>query len=110
MISIFRRHPYLSGAFAFAAILALFFAVRLLTGAIYWARHQSETVQPWMTVGYVGHSWELDPREIGLVAGLSPPEGHPLTLSQIADRERVPVSEVVARVEAAVARLKGAAE
>ena len=56
MISTLRRHPYLSGAFALALVLALFFAARFMTSAVYWAGHQSEPVQAWMTVGYVGHS------------------------------------------------------
>lgn len=63
-----------------------------------------------MTVGYVGHSWGIDPRQIDLIAGLPLPDGHPLTLSEIAARDGAPVSEVIARVEAAVAQLKGASE
>lgn len=110
MISTFRRHPYLSGAFAFAVLLTLFFAARFITGAVYWAGHQSEPVQPWMTVGYVGHSWGIDPRQINLIAGLPLPDGHPLMLSEIAARDGAPVSEVISRVEAAVAQLKGASE
>ena len=106
MFSVMRRHPYLSGAFAFALALALFFAARLVTGAVYWAGHQSEPVQAWMTVGYIGHSWGLDPRQIDLIAGMPLPDGHPLTLSEIAARDGVPVSEVIARVEAAVVQLK----
>lgn len=110
MISTFRRHPYLSSAFAVALALALFFAARLVTGAIYWAGHQSEPVQAWMTVGYVGHSWGLDPRQINEIAGLPLPDGHPLTMSEIAAGDGVPVSEVIARVEAAVVQLKGPSE
>lgn len=110
MLSVMRRHPYLSGGVAFAAVLVLFFAARLLTGAVYWASHQSEPVQPWMTAGYVGHSWGLDPRQIDLIAGLPLPDGHPLTLSEIAARDGVPVSEVIARVEAALVQLNGASE
>jgi hypothetical protein len=110
MISTFRRHPYLSGSFTFAVAVALFFAVRFITSAVYWAGHQSEPVQPWMTVGFVGHSWGVDPRQIDQIAGLPLPNGHPLTLSEIAARDGAPVSEIIARVEAAVAQLKEASE
>jgi uncharacterized membrane protein HdeD (DUF308 family) len=110
MIPTFRRHPYLFGAFALAVALALFFAARFITSVVYWAGHQNEPVQPWMTVGYVGHSWGVDPRQIDLIAGLPLLDGHPLTLSEIAAQDGAPVSEVIARVEAALAKLKGTSE
>jgi hypothetical protein len=63
-----------------------------------------------MTVGYVGRSWGLDPRELDAVAGLPLPEerGHPLTLAEIARNRGVPVAEVIADVEAAIATMRAA--
>jgi hypothetical protein len=59
-----------------------------------------------MTVGYVGRSWDLNPREIDRLAGLPVPEkGRPLTLAEIAADRGVPVEEIIARVEAAIAEL-----
>ena len=99
-------HPSLLLAFALASTLALFFAGRLIVSAVYWAGHGQVAVQPWMTVGYIGRSWGLDPRQIDAAAGLPAPDGHPLTLDEIARQRGVPVSEVVAQVEAAVAALR----
>ena len=104
--SAFRRHPVLVSAFVLFTLLALFFAGRFTTRAIYWSTHHNQPVAAWMTVGYIAHSWNLDPHELEVAAGLPPPAGHPLTLGEIARQRGVPVSEVVAAVEAAIARLQ----
>lgn len=104
---VLRRHPVLSLAFALALGLTLFFAGRFVAQAVYWSdpAHRNQPVAGWMTVGYVGRSWGLSPRAIDAEAGLPPPQGKPLTLNQIAAARGVPVAQVVAEVEAALARL-----
>lgn len=107
MKTLLRRHPLLVLAFVLASLGATFFAGRIVWNAVYWAQHRQEPVQPWMTVGYVGHSWGLPPREIDARAGLPlPVKGHPLTLQQIADQRGVPVAEIIALVEATVAQMQ----
>lgn len=106
MIALFRKHPYLASAFLFTSALALFFAVRFSIDVIYWSAHEREPIRPWMTVGYVGKSWELNPREIDAVAGTPLPVDHPLTLQEIANQRGVPVEDIIKKVEAAVAELQ----
>ena len=106
MRGVARRHPVLVGVVVLSLCLALFFAGRFTLRAIYWEQHREEAVAGWMTVGYVGRSWGLDPREIDARAGLPLPEGHPLTLEEIARMRGVPVAEVIAEVEAAVTALR----
>jgi hypothetical protein len=106
MKTLWKTHPHLLISFLLVAALALFFAGRILWGVVYWAEHRNEDVQPWMTVGYVGRSWDIDPREIDLRAGLPLPEGHPLTLQEIASQRGVPVAEIVALVEATIAEMQ----
>ena len=105
MKNAFRRHPYLISAFGLFTALALFFLVKFAMGAIYWAGHQREPVQPWMTIGYVAHSWDLKAREIDDRAGLPKPVDHPLTLQEIANQRGVPVADIVAQVEKTVAEM-----
>ncbi|RID93494.1 hypothetical protein D2N39_00780 [Gemmobacter lutimaris] len=109
MILLARRHPKLFAAFVLALVLALFFSGRIVVRAVYWSQHREEAVAAWMTVGYVARSWRLDPRAIDAEAGLPPPQGHPLTLEQIAADRGVPVAEVIAEVEAAIATLRATA-
>lgn len=108
LFTAWQARPWLTSAFLLACAVTLFFAGRLVFFTAYWATHQEIPVQPWMTVGYVARSWGLDPRELDAVAGLPVPEvkGHPQTLSDIARERGVPVAEVIAAVEAAVAELR----
>jgi hypothetical protein len=103
--TVFRTHPVLSTAFLLISALALFFAVSTVINLIYWSSRAREAVAPWMTVGYIGHSWDLDPRNIDARAGLPLPGDHPYTLTEIAQQRGVPVSEIVALVEATVAAM-----
>jgi hypothetical protein len=108
MLKIFKRHPYLAGAFALASLLVLGFAASLAYKLIFGDLHGGGVIQPWMTVGYIGRGAELNPRVIDEAAGLPlPVNGRPFTLQEIADQRGVPVSEVIAQVEAAIAKLKG---
>lgn len=106
MVRVFRRHPLAVSVLVLALLLALFFAGRFTLRAIHFAQHREEPVAGWMTVGYVGRSWGFDPREIDRIAGLPLPEGRPSTLEEIAKARGVPVSQVVAEVEAALAVLQ----
>lgn len=107
MIRVFRSHPVLVSVLVLSLLLALFFGGRFVVRAVYWESHRQEPVAGWMTVGYVGRSWGFDPREIDRVAGLPLPEnGRPFTLEEIARDRGVPVAEVIAEVEAALAKLQ----
>jgi hypothetical protein len=108
MLTLWRARPWLTTAFLLACALTLFFAVRFTVQTVYWSAHQDEAVQPWMTVGYVARSWDLEGREIDALAGLPLPEvkGRPQPLSEIAADREVPVSQVIAEVEAAIATLR----
>ena len=103
-----RRHPWLVGAFVLALGLTTFFGVRFVGHVRFWSdpAHRNQTVAPWMTVGYVARSWNLNGHDIDAEAGLPPPDGRPLTLQEIADQRGVPVADILAGVETAIARLK----
>ena len=107
-----QARPWLTSAFLLACVVTLFFSFRFTYHTVYWATHQDEPVRPWMTVGYVARSWDLDGREIDALAGLPLPEvkGRPQPLSEIAKDRGVPVTDIIAEVEAAVAELRAREE
>lgn len=111
MIRLFRAHPFASTGFLLGLAVMLFFAVHGVRRALYWSdpTHQNQQVQPWMTVGYVARSWDLDPQEIDAIAGLPLPEerGRPQTLLEVAADRGVPVADLIAQVEAAIVTLQG---
>ena len=102
------RHPWLTAAFLLFTALALWLLVETFDHARGWHGAPEEEVRPWMTVGYVGRSWDLDPRAIDGLARLPLPEeaGRPLTLQEIADRRGVPVEEIIVLVEDAIRTLR----
>ena len=108
MLLLWKARPVLTSAFLLACAVTLFFTGRFAVYTVYWASHREIPVQGWMTVGYVARSWGLDGRDIDARAGLPLPEvkGRPQPLSEIAAERGVPVSEVIATVEAAVAELR----
>ena len=107
MRPLFRTHPYALSGFLMAAAVTLFFVVRIIWSAIYWSNHHNETVRPWMTVGYIGKSWHLDPMEIDTLAGLPSPKGHgPWTIEQIAAARGVEVAVVINKVNDVIATLE----
>ncbi len=107
MRQLFRTHPFASSGFVMAAAVTLFFVIRIVWSAVYWANHHDETVKPWMTVGYIGKSWHLDPMEIDTLAGLPGPKGHgPWTIKEIAASRGVAVSLVIKEVNDVIATLQ----
>lgn len=98
----------MTSAFLLACAVTLFFAGSFIWHAVYWANHHEEPIRPWMTVGYISRSWDLNGRDIDELAGLPLPEvkGHPQPLSEIARDRGVPVAEIIAKVEAAIAELQ----
>ncbi|MDX5351207.1 MAG: hypothetical protein LPJ95_10970 [Paracoccaceae bacterium] len=108
LLTLWRARPVLTSAFLLACGVTLFFAGRLVLYTVYWSTHREMPVEPWMTVGYVARSWGLDPFNLGAAAGLPPPEtrGRPQPLAEIARARGVPVAQVIAEVEAAVAALR----
>lgn len=112
LFTAWRARPWLTSAFVLACAVTLFFAGRLVFYTAYWATHREMPVQGWMTVGYVARSWGLDPRELDAAAGLPQPQakGHPLTLDEIARDRGVPVAEIIAAVESALAEMQAAGD
>jgi hypothetical protein len=110
MLALWRQRPFLVSAFVLATLLTLFFGGRLVVQAVYWSNpaHHNQEVQGWMTAGYIARSWHLKGPDLDRLAGLPGPKvkGHPQPLAEIAKDRGVPVSQVIAEVEAAIAQLK----
>ena len=109
MKALFRRHPFALTGFVLASAVTFFFMVRIAMSVLYWMdpAHHNETVKPWMTVGYIAKSWDLDPREIDAMAGLPTPEGHgPWTLREVATSRGGEVQAVIDQVNETIAILQ----
>jgi hypothetical protein len=93
-----------------ALAVSLFFAVRLVAFWIYWAdpAHRDQAIEPWMTPGYVAHSWGV-PREIAFEAlGLPPAPGGPRSMADLAAERGVSVAELARDLQAAIDAFRAA--
>ncbi len=100
-----RRHPWLTTAFALALAATLALAVRLIVFTIYWAdpTHRDRALEGWMTPGYIALSWDLDRDAVRAAIGVEVPSGQHLTLEEIAERRGEPLEGLIDRVEALIA-------
>lgn len=103
------RSFWLKLAFVGAAAVTVFFAVRLVAFSIFWAdpAHRDQTVEGWMTPGYVAHSWHV-PHEVMVDAlAIAPsPDGPPSkrkTIEDLAKQRGIPVAQLIAQIDAAIA-------
>ena len=110
LIRSFKAHPILTPAFLLAAILTILFTIRTVVFTIYWANpaHQDQAIEPWMTVRYVAHSWDLPPNVLAQALGLSPDGRQRLSLQEIAKRDGVSLDELTRRIAAAAKALREA--
>ena len=82
--------------FGVALLLVVFFGVRMIVAAIYWAdpAHHRQMPEPWMTPGYIAHSWHLAPPEVGDLLGVTRQDGRQ-TLAELARARGVPVNQLI---------------
>jgi hypothetical protein len=111
LIAVWRRHRVLVSCFVLALLLTLFFLVRMVMFSIYWAdpAHRDQSLSGWMTPRYVQMSWHVPPDVIQKAIGLPDRGGHQ-SLEQIAESQGVPLDELIAKLEAAIAASRGAAQ
>ena len=97
------RHLWAHHRIAFIAffgggLIALFFLVRLAAFSVYWANpaHRNRAPEPWMTPGYIAHSWNLPPTTLTTALGIAP--GSRPTLADIARERGVPVADIIKEI------------
>lgn len=93
-----------------ALAVSLFFAIRLVAFWIYWAdpAHRDQAIEPWMTPGYVAHSWGIQ-REIAFeTLGLTPNPGGPRTMRELAEAQGISVAQLAQDLQAAIDAFRAA--
>lgn len=104
----FSRHAGLKLAFVVTTVIALGFALRLAIGVLYWDANQARAIEAWMPIGYVARSWDIPPDILAQALGVEPGSLSRESLERIAAQQNLPVSEIIARLEAAIVGYKGA--
>ncbi|HLO01157.1 MAG TPA: hypothetical protein VK208_22055 [Pyrinomonadaceae bacterium] len=91
---------------AFVLVLSFtgLFVLRTVRRAIYWHYHQDEVIRPWMSLGYVAHSYSVPPWVLHRAVGLPIKPGRPdrRPIRQIAREQNRSVDEVIADLQQAI--------
>lgn len=98
-----RRVWLLMLAFSLALGATGFFATRFVVHALYWSHHKEEPIAPWMTVGYVAHSYGIAPTMLREKLGLDPEGRDRRTLAEIAADQGRSFGDIHAAVLDAIA-------
>jgi hypothetical protein len=95
------RPRWLVAAFALALVLALAFAGHALW-VVSHLNGRQDPVRGWMTPGYVSHAYGVPPDVLAPALGIAPGTGRGRTLDDIAAERGIPVSALIAAVQAVV--------
>lgn len=110
-----RLHPALPrplvlALMAGALVLALMFAVRLGLGLAGWSVRPQDPVAGWMPLGYIARAWDVPATDLGTALGIEAGSARGQSLERIARAQGLPLPEAVARIEAAIAAARAAAD
>ena len=99
-----RRQWLVVLAFVLVVAFTGLFATRTVRRAIFWHYHQDETIRPWMSIGYVAHSYSVPPWVLRQALGLpATPKGRDKrTIREIAREQNRSVEEVIHALQDAI--------
>ena len=99
-----RRQWLVVAAFVVVVLFTGVFAVRTVRRAIYWHYHQDEQIRPWMSLGYIAHSYRVPPWVLHRALGLPTKPGRPdrRPIREIAREQNRSVNEVIAILQDAI--------
>jgi hypothetical protein len=90
-----------------AVALALLFGLRAVLFMQDWSGEPDQDIEGWMTPRYLAMSWDVPPDVVATALGIARDgSGRRLTLDEIAEARGVPVSQLAAEVEAAIAAFR----
>jgi len=91
-------------AFVLVVSFTGIFALRAVRRAVYWHRHQDETIRPWMSLGYIARSYGVPPWVLYQALGLPPKAGGPdrRPIREIAREQHRSVEEVIGILQDAI--------
>jgi hypothetical protein len=97
LATLWRDHRIALVGFVLAALLVVFFLLRLSLATVYWANpaHRALPPEGWMTPGYVASSWRVPREAVAEALNLEFPGERGLTLSEIAARRKMPLTELI---------------
>jgi hypothetical protein len=104
------KHWLLLAAFVVAAVGSAVFATRFVAQTVYWSMHREEPIEGWMPLRYVAHSHGVEPSLLFDALDLPPDRWDRRPIRDIAAAQGVPIADVRAKLEGAIAEARLAGE
>ncbi|MCF6272062.1 MAG: hypothetical protein L3J37_02570 [Rhodobacteraceae bacterium] len=74
---LWQNHRLLLIGFGVAALVTTLFLVKFTVSMVYWSNNRNASIEPWMPIGYIAHSYEVDRNWLLEQTGLPEGEGRP---------------------------------
>lgn len=86
--------------FGLAALAVVFFTLRIVVSTLYWSNpaHRQQIPEGWMTPGMVARSWHIPRENLAEITGIAPSGERGQSLTEIAARRGIPLSDLVAEI------------
>ncbi len=78
------------------------FGIRSAQRAAYWREHGDQPLRPWMTLGYVAHSYRVPPHRLKLALNLPPEKAEKRSLEVLARAQQRDVQDLMADLRRAI--------
>lgn len=85
LATFWREHRFVFIGFVAAALLTIFFTIKIIGGVIYWSQHRNAELEPWMSIGYIAHSYRVPPRVLADALALTRDEAKHKPIGEIAE-------------------------
>ena len=97
-----RREWILLLLFVMTLAVTGLFAARAFRRAAYWRAHRDERIRPWMSVGYVAHSYRIPSAVLHQAIGIEPTLHDRRPLREIATQQHRSVDTLIAELQEAI--------
>jgi len=57
---LWQHHRVLLLGFSLATLVTLGFLIKFTFSVVYWSNHRDATIEPWMPIGYIARSYQVD--------------------------------------------------
>ncbi len=101
-----RKNRLLTLAFLTLCVITILLILRLGVSFVYWNYHKNEPLKPWMALGYISRSHDVDVERLREAAGIAPDERERRSLEQLSTERGITVEELIARLEAEIAEAR----
>lgn len=103
--------PVATALLSISIILLLVFTLRLTMFFLRPPQPKDVTIEPWMTPGFVAHSWHIPPDVMAAVLQIDPGKGGRMqNLDHLAAERGIPVEELIQRIEDAISEFRSQEE